>query len=139
MPEGSKESMGGTMRLGSRTTHFQPGSEFSKLRALYGDVSVVEERHRHRYEVNPDFVEELEKAGLNFIGKDETGQRMEIIELKDHPYFVGLQYHPEYLSRPLSPSRPILGFVSASAGCLDRITQELLQEKKLVNGVNGVI
>ena len=65
--------------------------------------------------------------------------RMEIFELKDHPWFVGVQYHPEYLGRVLDPSRPYLCFVAASAGCLDRITKELLQEKKLVNGfVNGV-
>jgi CTP synthase len=63
MPEDSKDSRGGTMRLGSRSTYFQPGSEYSKLRALYGEVTVVEERHRHRYEVNPQYIEELEKAG----------------------------------------------------------------------------
>ncbi|PNY23166.1 CTP synthase [Tolypocladium capitatum] len=137
MPEGSKEHMGGTMRLGSRATHFQPGSEYSKLRALYGEVTTIEERHRHRYEVNPDFVEELEKAGLTFIGKDDSGNRMEIFELKDHPWFVGVQYHPEYLSRVLDPSRPYLGFIAAASGCLDRITKEALKEKTLV--VNGVI
>lgn len=138
MPEGSKDSMGGTMRLGSRSTYFQPGSEYSKLRALYGEVTVVEERHRHRYEVNPQYIEELEKTGMTFIGKDDTGKRMEIFELKDHPWYVGVQYHPEYQSRVLDPSRPYLGFVAAATGCLDRITKELLQEKNLVNGiVNG--
>lgn len=134
MPEGSKESMGGTMRVGLRTTYFQPGSESSKLRALYGEATEVEERHRHRYEVNPDYVDELEKAGLSFIGKDETGRRMEIIELKDHPWFVGVQYHPEYISQPLSPSLPILGLVAASLGCLDKITKEINQERTLTNG-----
>ncbi|KAH8907741.1 CTP synthase [Coniochaeta sp. PMI_546] len=133
MPEGSKESMGGTMRLGLRATHFQPGSEDSKLRALYGDATVVEERHRHRYEVNPDYIDGLEKAGLSFIGKDETGNRMEIIELKDHPWFVGVQYHPEYISRVLSPSLPILGLVAASIGKLDEITKEVNEERKLRN------
>jgi CTP synthase len=140
MPEGSRESKGGTMRLGLRATHFQPGSEDSKLRALYGEATLVEERHRHRYEVNPDYVDELEKAGLSFIGKDETGRRMEIMELKDHPWFVGVQYHPEYLSQPLSPSLPILGLVSAAIGCLDQITKEVnLERKSLANGLtNGV-
>ncbi|POR31750.1 CTP synthase [Tolypocladium paradoxum] len=136
MPEISREAMGGTMRLGTRSTHFQPGSEFSKLRALYGGATVVEERHRHRYEVNPDYVEELEQAGLTFVGKDDTGRRMEIFELKDHPWFVGVQFHPEYLSRVLQPATPTLGFVAAAIGCLDRITKEVLQEKTaLVNGV----
>ncbi|KAH6603408.1 ctp synthase [Trichoderma cornu-damae] len=135
MPEGSRASKGGTMRLGLRTTHFQPGSEDSKLRAMYGNADVVDERHRHRYEVNPAYVDELEKAGLSFIGKDETGRRMEIIELKDHPWFVGVQYHPEYLSQPLSPSLPILGLVAAALGCLDQVTKEVCLERNLANGL----
>lgn len=83
--------MGGTMRLGTRTTHFQAGSEWSKLRALYGGAEVVEERHRHRYEVNPDYIAQLEEAGMHFISKDDSGNRMEAFELKDkdHPYYVG--------------------------------------------------
>lgn len=89
MPEGSKEQLGGTMRLGSRATLFQSGSEWSKLRALYGGAAEVHERHRHRYEVNPDLIGRFEEAGMSFIGKDETGQRMEAFELRDHPYYVG--------------------------------------------------
>ncbi|KAI1484430.1 CTP synthase N-terminus-domain-containing protein [Biscogniauxia mediterranea] len=140
MPEGSKEIMGGTMRLGTKSTHFQTGSEWSKLRALYGNATVMEERHRHRYEVNPKYIEELEKAGLNFIGKDETGNRMEVVELKDHPFFVGVQAHPEFTSRVLAPSPTYLGFVAASAGCLEEVIQEIRHEQKhadkLVNGVS---
>ena len=60
----------------------------------------VDERHRHRYEVNPTMVSDLERRGLRFVGKDESGQRMEIVELKDHPYFVAGQFHPEFKSRP---------------------------------------
>jgi CTP synthase len=124
---------------GLRPTHFQPGSEHSKLRALYGLADVVEERHRHRYEVNPDYVQRLEEAGLDFVGKDDTGKRMEIVELKDHPWYVGVQYHPEYQSKVLEPSRPYLGFFAASAGCLDQITKELLHEADVPNGLpNGV-
>lgn len=138
MPEGSKEAMGATMRLGSRTTHFQPGSQDSKLRALYGEVTKVEERHRHRYEVNPRYVDQLEKAGLAFIGKDDSGNRMEILELRDHPWFVGVQYHPEYLSRVLDPSRPYLGFVAAAVGCLDTITSGALDKAaRMANGSAG--
>jgi CTP synthase len=135
MPEGSKEIMGGTMRLGTKTTYFQPGSEWSKLRALYGDVKVMKERHRHRYEVNPDYIEVLEKAGINFIGKDDTGKRMEVVELNDHPFFVGVQAHPEFTSRVLAPSPTYLGFVAASAGCLDQVIQEIRQQEKLTNGL----
>ncbi|KAK8237860.1 CTP synthase-like protein [Phyllosticta capitalensis] len=139
MPEIDKATLGGTMRLGLRPTVFQAGSEWSRLRALYNNAPEVLERHRHRYEVNPEYIERLEQAGLTFIGKDEEGKRMEIVELKDHPYFVGVQYHPEYLSRVLDPSRPYLGFVAASAGCLEQVTADLLSDgiDSPVNGVNG--
>ncbi|TGJ79931.1 hypothetical protein E0Z10_g8842 [Xylaria hypoxylon] len=121
MPELDRENMGGTMRLGLHETIFQEGSEWSKARALYGGAQGVKERHRHRYEVNPQFVDRLQEAGFYFVGKDETGQRMEILEMKDHPYFVGTQFHAEYQSRVLAPSKPYLGFVAASAGRLDEL------------------
>ncbi|TVY57033.1 CTP synthase [Lachnellula suecica] len=136
MPEGSRTEKGGTMRLGARPTLFQPGSDKSKLRALYAYAPTALERHRHRYEVNPTFVPRLEKAGLAFIGKDDTGKRMEIVELADHPWYVGVQFHPEYKSKVLDPSRPYLGFFAASAGCLEQTTAEIVQEAKGVpNGV----
>lgn len=86
---------------------------------LYDRFKVVEkgsivERHRHRYEVNPQLVEPIETVGLEFIGRDETGERMEIAELKGHPYFVGVQYHPEFLSRPLKPAPLFVGLLEAS-------------------------
>ncbi|PTB41835.1 hypothetical protein M441DRAFT_26991 [Trichoderma asperellum CBS 433.97] len=138
MPEGSKEQMGGTMRLGTRTTHFKPGTEWSKLRAMYEGAEVVEERHRHRYEVNPEYIDELENGGLAITSLDDQGVRVETIEIKDHPFFVGLQAHPELTSKVLSPSPPFLGFVAASAGCLDQITEEINHKKDgLVNGTSG--
>lgn len=73
------------MRLGDRVTLFQPNTESSPIRKLYGNVSEVHERHRHRYEVNPAYVARLEKAGLQFIGRDEKGERMIILELKGTP------------------------------------------------------
>ena len=79
------------------------------LRPAQPNTTTVNERHRHRYEVNPAYVDRLSEAGLNFIGKDDSGQRMEILELPDHKWFVGVQYHPEYLSRVLKPSKPYLG------------------------------
>jgi len=142
MPEIDKTTMGGNMRLGLRPTSFQKDSEWSRLRKLYGDADVVNERHRHRYEVNPDYVERLTAGGLDFIGKDDKGERMEIVELRDHPFFVGVQFHPEYLSRVLKPSPPYLGFVAASAGLLDRITQHSLGGAVVANGhgeVNGIL
>ncbi|KEY71037.1 hypothetical protein S7711_00861 [Stachybotrys chartarum IBT 7711] len=129
MPEGSKEQMGGTMRLGTRASHFEPGTEWSKVRAMYGGAATIDERHRHRYEVNPEYVDRLEKAGLNFIGKDDTGNRMEVVELKDHPFYVGLQAHPEFTSKVTCPSPPFLGFVAASAGCLDQVMADAKAQK----------
>ncbi|KAI7781339.1 ctp synthase [Diaporthe eres] len=138
MPELDKQNMGGTMRLGSRKTIFQEGSEWAKIRTLYGGGLEIEERHRHRYEVNPAYIHRLETAGLHFVGKDETGQRMEIFELKDHPYFVGTQFHAEYQSKVLNPSRPYLGFIAASAGLLEKVLKDGLgRSAKLMNGVNG--
>lgn len=115
MPEHHPGQMGGTMRLGRRTTIFKGDSI---IRKLYGNVESVDERHRHRYEVNPKYVAELEAKGLKFVGHDSEKQRMEIMELDKHPYYVATQYHPEYLSRPLRPSPPFMGLILASIGKL---------------------
>ena len=80
--------MGGTMRCGQRKTIFK---EKGIMYKLYGSKPEVSERHRHRYEVNPDYVKEIASHGLKFVGEDVDGERMEIIELNDHPFFVGLQ------------------------------------------------
>ncbi|XP_075490495.1 uncharacterized protein LOC142529023 [Primulina tabacum] len=116
MPEGSKTHMGSTMRLGTRRTLFQtPDCITSKL---YHNSEYVDERHRHRYEVNPEMVDILEESGLKFVGRDETGKRMEIMEFSDHPFYVGVQFHPEFKSRPGRPSAVFLGFVMAAVGQL---------------------
>eukprot|EP00633_Aureoumbra_lagunensis_P007702 CAMPEP_0197320566 /NCGR_PEP_ID=MMETSP0891-20130614/60747_1 /TAXON_ID=44058 ORGANISM="Aureoumbra lagunensis, Strain CCMP1510" /NCGR_SAMPLE_ID=MMETSP0891 /ASSEMBLY_ACC=CAM_ASM_000534 /LENGTH=564 /DNA_ID=CAMNT_0042812037 /DNA_START=206 /DNA_END=1900 /DNA_ORIENTATION=- len=126
MPEIDKHHMGGTMRLGARDTLLvsqSPKDEPSLAAIIYGqDKDRVTERHRHRYEVNPQLVPQLENAGLRFIGKDESGSRMEIIELPRsvHPYFFGVQYHPEFLSRPQKPSPPFFGLILAAIGRFDR-------------------
>ncbi|KAK8453268.1 hypothetical protein SEVIR_5G255400v4 [Setaria viridis] len=121
MPEGSKTHMGATMRLGSRRTYFQvTGSKSAKL---YGNATSVDERHRHRYEVNPDMVPDFERAGLQFVGKDESGTRMEIIELPSHKFFIGAQFHPEFKSRPGKPSPLFLGLIAAASGQLEPLLQ----------------
>ena len=97
MPEHNQGQLGGTMRLGKRQTIFK--TQDSVMRQLYGNETSVEERHRHRYEVNPNFVSEFENAGMIFVGHDADATRMEIMELKNHPFYVAVQYHPEYLSR----------------------------------------
>jgi CTP synthase len=97
MPEISTEHMGGTMRLGARRTVLQTMQ--CATAKLYQRERDVFERHRHRYEVNPALVPRLEAEGLRFVGKDETGERMEILELEDnpsgHPFYVAAQFHPE--------------------------------------------
>ena len=114
MPEISKTHMGGTMRLGTKPTPFLVDD--CRIRRLYGGAEYVDERHRHRYEVNPELIEQIEEAGLKYVGKDDTGERCEIMELEEHPYFVGTQYHPEFKSRPNRPSPPYLGLLMAASG-----------------------
>ncbi|WFD27999.1 CTP synthase (glutamine hydrolyzing) [Malassezia nana] len=137
MPEISRTHLGGTMRLGLRPTLFSEDSaSWSKIRKLYGGAPIVWERHRHRYEINPEIAAELEKGGslsndkLVFIGKNEKGNRMQVAEIQDHPYFVGMQAHPELASRPLNPSPPFLGLVAAAAGRLDEQIQIQLRDYK---------
>ena len=138
------------MRLGLRPTVFQSNSEWSRMRKLYGGGGTIWERHRHRYEVNPAYVERFEASGMAFIGRDEKGERMQVMELPsasycrsiavlghnwasnctclaDHPFFVGLQSHPEFCTRPLNPSPPFLGFVSAACGS-DVLEQQMTQQ-----------
>ncbi len=101
------EDMGGTMRLGAHETDIEPGTVAHEI---YGDTSCTE-RHRHRYEVNPEYIDDLEEAGLVFSGK--SNNRMEIVELEDHPYFFGTQFHPEFRSRPTRASPPFVGLLDA--------------------------
>lgn len=186
MPEVSKTQLGGTMRLGLRPSVFsQDSKSWSKIRALYGGGDNCWERHRHRYEINPEMVAQLEGSSVNgasgssskspvignypgspdmgfpivprtfarhastastlapseaytatseesqvpatslhFVGKSTSGARMQILELRDHPYFVGMQAHPEFASRPLNPSPPFLGLVAAACG-MDVLDEQL--------------
>ncbi len=105
MPDQKKKiqegNYGGSMRLGSYTAHIEKNTLAYKA---YGK-EIIRERHRHRYEVNPDFIEKITNAGLVFSGKSPNGILMEIAELpkKVHPFFLGTQFHPEFLARPLAP------------------------------------
>lgn len=187
MPEISKTHLGGTMRLGLRPTLFEEKSEqWSKIRALYGGAEAIWERHRHRYEINPEYIERIEKGyarstaangrpstptghsssrpklptspsmsreeqyfqgntqqslapgadKLVFVGKSESRDRMQVAELvptdandRGHPYFVGMQAHPEFASRPLNPSPPFLGFVAAAAGGVDMLQEQISAQR----------
>lgn len=195
MPEISKTHLGGTMRLGLRPSLFEKGSqEWSKIRKLYGGAETVWERHRHRYEINPEYIERIEKGNadpnsshhpmqngsrlrqasyngqrsmpstpslqqrdsfnngfgdantasqsafdkLSFVGRSESGERMQIAELitadghEPHPYFVGMQAHPEFASRPLNPSPPFLGFVAAAAGGKEMLDEQITRQANFV-------
>jgi CTP synthase len=107
------QNMGGTMRLGAHTTDIEPGSLAANV---YG-ADACTERHRHRYEVNPEYIADLEAGSLRFSGRADN--RMEILELADHPYFIGTQFHPEFRSRPDRASPPFVGLVDAVLGDLD--------------------
>ncbi|GAB6879671.1 CTP synthase [Halorubrum gandharaense] len=107
------EDMGGTMRLGAHETAIEPDSLAYEV---YGDDSCTE-RHRHRYEVNPNYIEELETEGLRFSGRADN--RMEILEREDHPFFFGTQAHPEFRSRPDRASPPFVALVEAALESTD--------------------
>jgi CTP synthase len=108
----AKGDMGGTMRLGSYEAKLQKGS----IAAAAYKATTVTERHRHRYEINPDYVERLRDAGLVFSGTSPDGTLMEIAELpkEKHPFFLGTQFHPELIARPLRPHPLFTAFVKAS-------------------------
>jgi CTP synthase len=103
--------LGGTMRLGQYPAAL---AENSLVRAVYGDMAVVTERHRHRYEVNVAYRDRLEAAGLRFSGMSPDGVLPEIVEIPDHPWFIGVQYHPELKSKPFEPHPLFAGFVAAA-------------------------
>ena len=104
-------NLGGTMRLGAYPAVLARGSLIS---AVYGGAASVEERHRHRYEVNVHYREQLEATGLQFSGMSPDGVLPEIIELPGHPWFVGVQYHPELKSKPFAPHPLFAHFIAAA-------------------------
>lgn len=108
--------MGATMRLGAMDVVVAEGSRACRL---YGGRTTISERHRHRYEVNPRYIEMLEGAGWRFTGRSECGTRMEIGELEGHPFFVASQFHPEFKSKPWSPSPLHMGLVEAAIAHAD--------------------
>ncbi|MEF8978913.1 MAG: CTP synthase [Haloarculaceae archaeon] len=119
------EDMGGTMRLGAHVTEID---EDTLAHEVYGKTSCTE-RHRHRYEVNPEYIDDLEAAGMAFSGT--SGRRMEILELPEHPYFLGTQFHPEFRSRPTRASPPFVGFLDA---VLSEAERDVRAERTAVGG-----
>ncbi len=112
LPEQKKiEGLGGNMRLGGRDVEIKVGTI---AYTLYDNKTLIRERFRHRYEVDPQYIDILEKNGLVFSGKAPQYPIMQILELPSHKFFVGTQFHPEYISRPLQPHPLYMGFIRAS-------------------------
>jgi CTP synthase len=103
-------NLGGTMRLGAYDAVLAKGS---KVAEIYGDIR-ISERHRHRYEVNMRYRNKLEAAGLRFSGLSPDGLLPEIVEIPEHPWFIGVQFHPELKSRPFAPHPLFKSFISAA-------------------------
>ena len=102
--------LGGTMRLGAFDAELKPGS---KIADIYGTTH-ISERHRHRYEVNTHYRDRLEQAGLRFAGMSPDGLLPETVEYPDHPWFIGVQYHPELKSKPFDPHPLFSSFIAAA-------------------------
>jgi CTP synthase len=98
------------MRLGAQEVILEKGSKVEKL---YGSTKIME-RHRHRYEINPPYIDRIQEKGLKFTGKTPDGEKMEIAELDGHPFFIGSQFHPEFRSRPGKPAPLHYGLVKAA-------------------------
>lgn len=113
------EDMGGTMRLGAHETEIQKGTLANEI---YADTSCIE-RHRHRYEVNPEYIDTMEAHGMVFSGRADN--RMEILELPDHEFFFGTQFHPEFRSRPGRASPPFVALVESILEATDSDTEEV--------------
>ena len=110
-----KENIGGTLRLGEDVVLIKEGTIAHKI---YGSTKVYE-RSRHRYEVNPKYINKLEDKEFSFSAFNSTKKLMEICELKNHPFYVGVQYHPEFTARPLKPSKLFSAFVNAIVSTKD--------------------
>jgi CTP synthase len=122
MPDQKGVEMGGTMRLGLWPCRLEPGTRTANAYA----VPEVSERHRHRFEVNNSFRRQLAEAGLVVSGASPDGQLAEIMELKDHPFFVGVQFHPEFRSRPTRPHPLFRDFIAAAKSAFPEGTQREL-------------
>lgn len=108
----AKKQYGGTIRLGGWPCKLIKGTHLAKAYAKkFGSEDVISERHRHRYEFNNDYREQLEKAGLTIAGTSPDNSLVEAVEITDHPFFIGTQFHPEYISRPLDPHPLFVEFV----------------------------
>jgi CTP synthase len=118
--------MGGTMRLGSQPTRIVPESKASEC---YG-IDDIQERHRHRYEFNNAYRDQFQDQGMKFSGTSPDGNLVEIVEIAEHPWFVAVQYHPEFKSKPLKAHPLFAGFIEAA---IERGNQKREREQPAVS------
>ncbi len=128
------DALGGTMRLGKYPCDLKEGS---LARSSYGSNS-IDERHRHRFEVNPEFIPQLEEKGLRVTGISPDGKFIEIVELSDHPWFLGCQFHPEYRSKPMNPHPLFKSFILAARTQRSMRKASGLQQQKSLQEVEEV-
>ncbi len=112
----AEKGYGGTIRLGGWPCKLKPGTRLAKAYGKFTTNKVVSERHRHRYEFNNAYREKFEGLGLTVAGTSPDGKIIEAIEIADHPFFVGVQFHPEYISRPLAPHPLFVEFIKVCKG-----------------------
>ena len=125
MPDQVGVEMGGTMRLGHWPCQIVPGTLAEEV---YGS-GLVGERHRHRFEVNNAYRDALEDAGMVFSGTSPDGRLVEIAEMRDHPFYIGSQFHPEFKSRPLRPHPLFFGFVGACGAASEAAEVAMPEER----------
>lgn len=111
-----EKGYGGTIRLGAWPCKLKSGTHLAQAYHKYSGKSAIYERHRHRYEFNNDYKTTFEKLGLIVAGTSPDGQIVEAVEIKDHPFFIGVQFHPEYISRPLNPHPLFREFIRVCKG-----------------------
>ncbi len=107
----AKKQYGGTIRLGGWPCKIMPGTHLATAYAKFGKKGTISERHRHRYEFNNKYRQQFEKAGLRIAGTSPDGKIVEAVEITNHPFFIGTQFHPEYISRPLDPHPLFVEFI----------------------------
>jgi CTP synthase len=119
------KDLGATMRLGAYPCVLKPESRAARM---YGRAE-VSERHRHRYEVNNEFREQLEAGGMSCSGTSPDGKLCEIVEVADHPWFLGCQFHPEFKSKPFAPHPLFTGFIRAALSHRRRSSEEVRESR----------
>jgi len=112
----AEKGYGGTIRLGGWPCKLKPGTHLAAAYEKFSKNKIVSERHRHRFEFNNDYREMFENLGLTVAGTSPDGQIVEAVEIKNHPFFIGVQFHPEYISRPLAPHPLFVEFVKVCKG-----------------------